>query len=342
MPRSTPGRRALRAEPPPRRSWARPGKVAAGLTATLVGLALAVAAAVGVGPSWCDQAAAAVLSTTIVSSLAARTGGRTWIFGGLALVVAVTTVVSDSGVLRAGAAALTAVATGVLAVMLTVPAPRFRLAVREVGVATAVSVVGALAVVGFRPTVATDAFDYVALGLAFALTLVLVYRLAAGFNSLGRRGLIVVIGGAVAVVVVIAYAELLRRYGPPGLLDRVFDAVRWHREHMGAVPRPTVLFIGAPALVWGTHMRARRRQGWWVTAFGVCLTVSFATVLMNPETGWLEAALILFYSLPPGLLLGYIAIRLDLALTGPRGRRARRDEEARAVRPEAGRFHALL
>ncbi len=314
----------------------------AGLGATAVGLAFALLAAFDVGPSWCDQVAAVVLSTVIAMSLSARAGGRPWIFGTLAALLGTAAVVGDIGMLRAGAACITAVATGVLAVILTAPAPRFVLAVRELGVATAVSVIGAFGVVGYRPTVSIDAFDYVSLGLAFALTLVLVYRLGSGFNSLGRRGLVVVVGGAVAVVALIAYAELLRRYGPPGLLGHVFDAVRWHRDHLGAVPRPTVLFIGAPAIVWGCHMRARRRQGWWVTAFGACLTVSYATVLMNPETGWLEAALIVLYSLPPGVVLGYVAIRLDLALTGPRGRRARRDEEARAVRPEAGRFEALL
>src|SRR5690606_4445311 len=100
---------------------------------------------------------------------------------------------------------------------------RFLLTLREVAMATWVSVWGALGVVGFRPQVSVDAFDYVALGLAFALTLALVYRLGSGFGSLGRRGLIVLVGGAIALVLVIAYAELLRRYGPPGLLDRVFD-----------------------------------------------------------------------------------------------------------------------
>lgn len=316
--------------------------VVAGTFGFVAGVVLALLAVFEIGPAWCDQAAAVVISTTVVTSLAARTGGRPWVFGGMALVIGLASVWSDSGPLRAGAASLTAVSTGVLAVMLTVPAPRFRHSLREVAMATWVSLWGAFGVIGFRPQVSMDAFDYTALALAFALTLALVYRLGAGFNSLGRRGLIVVVGGAIALVVVITYAELLRRYGPPGLLERVFDAVRWHRDNLGAVPRPTVAFIGLPALIWGTHMRARRRQGWWVTAFGVCLTVSFATILMNPETGWLEAGLIVLYSLPPGVVLGYVAIRLDLALTGSRGRRARIDEQARAVRPEPRRLHALL
>ena len=41
-------------------------------------------------------------------------------------------------------------------------------------------------------------------------------------------------------------------------------------------------------------------------------------------------------------VIGFIVIRLDLAFTGPRGRRGRRAEEAGALRPEPGRTRALL
>jgi len=41
-------------------------------------------------------------------------------------------------------------------------------------------------------------------------------------------------------------------------------------------------------------------------------------------------------------VIGYVVIRVDLALTGSRGRRARRDEQASAVRPEPRRTAALL
>ena len=47
-----------------------------------------------------------------------------------------------------------------------------------------------------------------------------------------------------------------------------------------------------------------------------------------------------------GLVIGYLLIRVDLRLTGPRptgprGRRLAETEEATAVRPEPGRTHAL-
>ena len=104
---------------------------------------------------------------------------------------------------------------------------------------------------------------------------------------------------------------------------------------------PIQVLVGVPALVYGTHLRARRRQGWWVCAFGVALTSSVAGIMINPMTGWIEAALIITYSLVPGLLLGYAALRVGLALTGPRGSRARRAEELTASRPEAQRLRPL-
>ena len=81
------------------------------------------------------------------------------------------------------------------------------------------------------------------------------------------------------------------------------------------------MLLGIPALVWGTHVRARRRQGWWVCAFGVAATVPLASGLVAPDSSYLEAALQAAYSLVLGLLIGYLVIRADLALTGPKGRR---------------------
>ena len=42
----------------------------------------------------------------------------------------------------------------------------------------------------------------------------------------------------------------------------------------------------------------------------------------------------MLYGLVVGLVIGFVVIRLDLAFTGPRGRRGRRAEEAGALRPE--------
>ena len=324
------------AAPDRRRRW----WYVAGAAAVVVGIAAVVAAILEIGPGWLDQFSAILLSTTLTFALAARTGGRPFVFGGLALAFGVAAVVTDSASLRGGAAVLTAVSAGVLGVMATVPAVRFRDSVREVVVALLIATVGGLAVIGFRPVVSLERFDYLTLALAFLLAIALVFRLGAGLHGLGRRGLVVLLAGSISLAVALAYAELLRRYGSQGAIDQIYDAVRWFRQNAGAVPRPIQVLVGIPALVWGTHMRARRRQGWWVCAFGTAATVSVAGILVNPATGWLEAGLIIVYSLLPGLVLGYLLIRVDLLFTGPRGRRARREEEATAIRPEPARLQA--
>ena len=326
------------AAPDRRRRWA----YVVGAAALVVGVAAVVGAILEIGPSWLDEFSAIVLSTTLTFALAARTGGRPFVFGGLALAFGVAAVVTDSASLRGGAAVLTAVSAGVLGVMATVPAVRFRDSVREVVVALLIATLGGVAVIGFRPVVSLERFDYLTLALAFLLAIALVFRLGAGLHGLGRRGLVVLLAGSISVAVALAYAELLRRYGSQEVIDQIYDAVRWFRQNAGAVPRPIQVLVGIPALVWGTHMRARRRQGWWVCAFGTAATVSVGGIMVNPATGWLEAGLIVVYSVLPGLVLGYLLIRLDLLFTGPRGRRARREEEATAIRPEPARLQPLL
>lgn len=339
---SSPGRRVLKkapAAPDARRQWL---AVAVVLLALAAGVAALVCALLDVGPDRLDEVGAVVVASCGTVTLAQRTGGRPVVFGVLALGIGLVTVATGYELLRAGSAVLTAVITAVLAVMLTVPAVRFRGAVLETVLAMTIAGVGALAVVGFRPEVSLDRFDYASLVLAFLLCFSLVFRLGAGFHGLGRRGLVVVLVGSAALFVTLAYAELLRRYGAQSAIDAIFEAARWFRDTAGALPRPLLVLVGVPALVWGCHMRARRRQGWWVCAFGVAGTASVAGSLMNPATGLLEALLIVVYSLVPGLVLGYAVIRLDLVLTGPRGSRARREEELHAIRPEPKRLESLL
>jgi hypothetical protein len=52
------------------------------------------------------------------------------------------------------------------------------------------------------------------------------------------------------------------------------------------------------------------------------------------------------YGVLVGLVIGWLVIRLDLAITGPpggrRGRRARVEEGESAIRPEPSRTRALL
>ena len=308
----------------------------------LGGLA-AIGAAVGsIGPSWLLGAGAVAISTCYAGALAARTGGRPYLFGAVALIVGALAVWWDNDVLRGGAAALTCAMAAVLGVMVTVPAVRFRDAVREVIGALVIAGVGGVAAVGYEPLVRVDRFEYLTLGVALAGAFVLVFRLGAGLHGLGRRGVITVLVGGGTLALLVAYAELLRRYGTPGVVETAGAVADWSRQQLGAFPRPVQALVGVPALVWGTYTRARRRQGWWVCAFGVTATAPATYVLIDPRQSLLEVVLAQSYGLLLGLVLGYALIRLDLALTGPRGVGARRAEEAHAVRPEPRRVAPLL
>lgn len=309
------------------------------------GLACLVAALVPVGPGWLDGVGGAAVVTAYSWALAARTGGRPVVFGGLALALSVAVLAIDEPYLRTGAAVMTCVVSAVLAVMLTVPAERFVHVARECTLAVLVAAIGALATVGFAPVISLVRFEYVTLGLALVGVLVLVYRLGAGWHGLGRRGVVAVLVGGAILAGLLLYAELLRRYGPPDLVDTLLDRVRWSRDHLGAFPRPIEAVLGVPALAWGVHMRSRRRQGWWLCAFGVAGTTAVANSLINPAISLRECGLSVLYGLVVGLTLGYVVIRVDQALTGGArggagGRRA--DAPADVVRPEPPRSAALL
>ena len=83
--------------------------------------------------------------------------------------------------------------------------------------------------------------------------------------------------GSTGTPVVMAYTEAISQYGSRDVVD-VLDEVRSSvRDTLGAVPHPITALLGYPALVWGVFMRARRRQGWWVCAFGVAATAPAPT-----------------------------------------------------------------
>ncbi len=302
---------------------------------------LLVAQLVGFGADWWSAAGAVAVSATFSWALAARTGGRPLVFGALALLVGLGAVTLDLPWLSTGAAVITAVIGAVLAVMATVPARRFRQAAREALLALGIGATGALAAIGFEPPIDVQRWEYVTLALAQALAQVLVYRHGAGLHGMGRRGALMVLGGGALLIGSIAYAELVRRYGSPALEQGIRDVVRWSYDHLGAFPRPLQSVLGFPALVWGCHQRARRRQGWWVCAFGVTATISPAQLLADPRFTLTEIGLVELYSLVLGLLLGYVLIRIDLRLTGSRGTGARRAEVETAIRPEPPRFASL-
>jgi hypothetical protein len=293
-------------------------------------------------PDGVPLAGAVAVTTLFTYGLAVRTGGRPLIAGGLALALATAAALMQTGVLLAGAAVGTTVVAAILAVMSTTPAARFVAVIKEVLVATAVAVVGAFAVHAYGAQTSVERTSYLVIGISLLGALALVFRLGAGLHGLGRRGFVMIVSGVVLLTVALAYTEALAQWGSPAMTSTIDQASATVRDVLGATPRPIEVLLGFPALAWGVSTRARRRQGWWVCAFGA---VGFAVVsvsLLDPTVSLQEAGLSLVYSLVLGLVLGYAVIRADLFLTGARGRRARQLEELAAHRPEPGRLRPLL
>lgn len=291
---------------------------------------------------WVELTGAVVLTTLFSHALAARAGGRARVAAGLALVLAGAAAVTQVQVLLAGAAVATAVVSAVLGVLATTPAARFLAVVREVAAATAVAGVGAFAVQAYGAQVSFDRASYLAIGISLVGALLLVYRLGAGLHGLGRRGLVMILGGVGFLTLTLAYAEALAQWGSEDMIAAFEQARDTVKETIGAVPRPIEVLLGFPALAWGVSTRARRRQGWWVCAFGSAGLAVVAMSLLEPGVSLTEAGLTLLYSFVLGMAFGYVVIRADLFLTGARGRRARRLEELAAHRPEPGRLQPLL
>lgn len=318
--------------------------------AAIVWMVLVAAALAALVASWTSLplppevplAAAVVVTTCYAFALAMRAGGRPLVSGLVALVLAGAAAVSDLPMLLAGAAVSTAVLGAVLGVLATKPAVRFSQAVRECVLAAAVAAGAAFGAAGYEASVSPQRAGYLTVALSMAATLALVFRLGAGLHGLGRRGTVMVASGLGVLVVSLAYTAALARWGPPGLVDNIEQLTGTIRARIGAVPRPTEFLLGFPALAWSASTRARRRQGWWAAVFGGVGLAVVSSSLLNPEVALLEAGLSLVYSLVLGLALGYLVIRADRFLSGARGRRARRAEEAAAHRPEPGRLYPLM
>jgi len=296
-------------------------------------------------PEALRDGSAVAVSGAFAWGLAIRTGGRPFWAAGLSSVLAISAIGSDWQPLVAGAAVGTGVMGATLAVMGTTPAATFLLAMREAVIATAVAAIGAVGAVGYGvdkdPDIDPARFGYAVLGLSLVSTFALVYRLGAGLHGLGRRGYVVAGGAVLMLALALAYSEAIAHWGSRDLVGMADDLRDSTRSTLGAVPHPIVAMLGYPALIWGVFMRARRRQGWWVCAFGVAATAPIATRLVSSDLGARSIVLGGAYSFVVGAVVGYLVIRLEQSLTGSHGRRARRDEEAEAHRPEPRRTRPL-
>ena len=299
-----------------------------------------------------DELGGACVGLAFTWALAARTGGPKLLVSALAAAVALVAIASDVAALRTGASIATAVVSSILGVVLTRPANTLFGALKETSLALIVPVVGGFAALAFAPRFETFARYKWGVGAIAAVGLFwLVFRLGSGLHGLGRRGVVIVIGGAIAFALVLAYAEFLRSYGSHDVVNWMQARTQWMRAHLGAYPRPMMALIGIPALMLGVHMRSRRGQGWWVSAYGVAATATLAATINNPDVGLRESGLELGYSLVVGIVIGALLIRVDLALSAVGGGGRRRSSgrrvadvstEAAGVRTEPARDQPLL
>jgi hypothetical protein len=301
-----------------------------------VGLALGLAALrTFEGPRLAQQCLAAALGVALALGLSVRSGTHVLLPTVLAVLVAGCAVLTQWSVLLAGATIGTAALAACLGVLGTRPTPGFPGVLREVVLALLVSTAGGLGAAGFDVGLDDERFAYTVLVVTMLATVALVYRLAGGLHGLGRRGLVLVVGALVLLVVVLVYTAALTRYGSPDLILQVRSVQDRTRDALGGVPHPVEVLVGIPALAWGVSLRSRRRQGWWVCTFGAAATASSASRLVHHDVTALETTLGAAYSVGLGLVLGYAVIRLERALTGRGGR------GAPALRQEPPRLQPL-
>jgi len=288
-------------------------------------------------PSWLWRPSAAVLMVTYSVILTHRVGGYMRIWVSLTALLALATVVTGMNGLLAASAGVTAVISAVSAVLFTRPARTTPQVLREYVVMLALCLSGAAGVAAWNAAVDARAFGLLVMAVSVTLALSIVWRLGSGLHGLGRSHLKLLVIVAVVAVGLFFYGSFVRESGSPALQDLLDDTIVWLRQNVGGVPRPYEFLIGFPALVVGTSMRARYREGWWVCVFSVVGTVIVVVSLIDPKAYPSYFALSTLYSAIIGLVIG-LAIRL-VFLT-PRGRRAARAVQ-QSMRSEPKRTEPL-
>lgn len=312
----------------------------------LMGTAVSLGAVVDVPrlPQVEPRYGAALVTVLLIIALARRAGGSVWLWTSLGATFVVLVLLADEPWLYSSAAVLVAVVGAVAAVVITRPAPTYPRLLLEYAIALVLATSAALAVAGYAAPVSPGRYYVLVLALSLAASMVLAWRLDAGFHGPGRRSVLLMVAGAVLVTAILIYSRVLREYGSASITTALQEVVAWIQSRLNGVPRPIEVFVGFPALLWGVHTRAVRRQGWWMCAFATFGTATVATTLATPVDP-AYAGRSLLYSISLGLLIGLIVLQVESA----RGRRRtavddkspgdqRRPE---ALRVEQGRTYPL-
>ncbi|MEZ5114148.1 MAG: hypothetical protein R2693_12130 [Nocardioidaceae bacterium] len=293
-------------------------------------------------PDWLPRAIAVVLTCLLALGLTVRSGGHVPVVLLLSGALGLAALLIPSDLLRAGCAVGAAAVAACLGVLATKPATTYLQAIREVLIALSLALAGSMAALGFASNVNQARLSYVVLVVALGGSIALIYRLGAGLHGLGQRGYLMVAGALLLLAIALAYTAALRQWGSIDLNSAVVEAQGFIRRNAFGVPIPVVFFVGVPALAWGAFMRARRRQGWWVSAFGAAATAPMTMVAVDRSIPLLQASVGMSYSILLGLLIGFLLVRVEQFLdTGATSKRSRRAEEHLAHRPEPSRMSPL-
>lgn len=300
-------------------------RVVAGLTfVTWVIAALAAGTAVvAVGtPTWIERPAAAILMVIFAVALTHRGGGRLRIWLPMVTVLAVATLVFETNVLIAAAAALTAVLASVVAVMNTRPTSGVLATIGEYALALVTALVGTVGVAAWNAPVNYQRFNLVVIAAALTLAIAMVWNLGAGLHGLGRQGLLVPVGVAILLLLVLSYSSFVRANGSQSVIDAFDQIVIFLRQNFGGVPRPVEVFIGFPALIVGVSVRSKHREGWWILVGAVIGTAALTTSLVTPGALPSYIGLSTLYSSILGLGVGLIARHFAMTERSLRASRA--------------------
>jgi len=272
-------------------------------------------------PSWLWRPSAAVLLVCFSLILTHRIGGHMRIWVCLAAALALGALATELNGLLAAAAGTTVVLSSVSAVIFTRPAASVPQVLREYVVMLTLALSGAVGVAAWNAAVEVRPFGLTVMAVAVTLAVSIVWRLGSGLHGLGAGHLKLLVVVAVIAVGLFFYGSILRTSGSPALQQLLDETIVWLRQNTGGVPRPYEFLIGFPALVVGTSMRSRYREGWWVCVLAVVGTVIVAVSLIDPRAYPTYFAVSTLYSAIIGLVLGLVARVFVMA---PRTKRAAR------------------